>query len=252
MKTILDWNVYENTARQAIAEGCVLLENNGVLPLKKDSTVSVFGRIQTNYYKSGTGSGGKVNVSKVWNIIEGLEESGFVKVNQQLKKIYEDWEKENPYDEGMGWGKERWSQDEMPLTAQIVDNAAAVSDIALVIIGRTAGEDKDNSATKGSWFLSDGELEMLKQVRAGFSKVAVLLNVGNIIDMSFVQEIKPDAVMYVWQGGMLGGLGTADALTGKIPPCGKLTDTIAKKLKTTLRINGLVTLKKTFIVKIFL
>ena len=231
MKTILDWNVYGETARQTIAEGCVILENNGVLPLKKDSTVSFFGRIQTNYYKSGTGSGGKVNVSKVWNIVEGLEESGFVKVNQQLKKIYEDWEKENPYDEGMGWGKERWSQDEMPLTAKIVDDAAAVSDIALVIIGRTAGEDKDNSATKGSWFLSDGELEMLKQVRAGFSKVAVLLNVGNIIDMSFVQEIKPDAVMYVWQGGMLGGLGTADALTGKIPPCGKLTDTIAAKIE---------------------
>ncbi|MBR5401340.1 MAG: glycoside hydrolase family 3 protein [Treponema sp.] len=230
MKTILDWKEYENTARQAIAEGCVLLENNGVLPLKKDCTVSVFGRIQTNYYKSGTGSGGKVNVSKVWNIVEGLEESGFVKVNQDLKKIYEDWEKENPYDEGLGWGKERWSQDEMPLTKQIVDDAAAKSDVALVIIGRTAGEDKDNSATKGSYFLTDEELEMLKMVRAGFDKVAVLLNVGNIIDMDFVAQIKPDAVMYVWQGGMLGGLGTADVLTGKIAPCGKLTDTIAKQI----------------------
>ena len=231
MKTILDWNVYENTARKAIAEGCVLLENDGVLPLKKDSTVSVFGRIQSNYYKSGTGSGGKVNVTKVWNIVEGLEESGFVIVNQELKKVYEEWEKENPYDEGMGWGKERWSQDEMPLTKEIVDAAAAASDVALVIIGRTAGEDKDNSATKGSWFLSDGEMDMLKAVRAGFDKVAVLLNVGNIIDMSFVQEVKPDAVMYVWQGGMLGGLGTADALTGKTPPCGKLTDTIAAKIE---------------------
>ena len=231
MKTILDWNVYGETARQAIAEGCVLLENNGVLPLKKDSTVSVFGRIQSNYYKSGTGSGGKVNVTKVWNIVEGLEESGFIKVNQELKKVYEEWEKENPYDEGMGWGKERWSQDEMPLTKEIVDSAAAVSDVALVIIGRTAGEDKDNSATKGSWFLSDGEMDMLKAVRAGFKKVAVLLNVGNIIDMSFVQEVKPDAVMYVWQGGMLGGLGTADVLTGKIPACGKLTDTIAAKIE---------------------
>ena len=231
MKTILDWNVYGETARKAIAEGCVLLENDGVLPLKKDSTVSVFGRIQTNYYKSGTGSGGKVNVTKVWNIVEGLEESGFVKVNQELKKIYEEWEKENPYDEGMGWGKERWSQDEMPLTDEIVNNAAAASDVAIVIIGRTAGEDKDNSATKGSWFLNDGELEMLKCVRKGFKKMAVLLNVGNIIDMSFVQEVKPDAVMYVWQGGMLGGLGTADALTGKIAPCGKLTDTIAAKIE---------------------
>ena len=231
MKTILDWKKYEDTARQTIAEGCVLLENKGVLPLQRGQTVSVFGRIQSNYYKSGTGSGGKVNVSKVWNIVEGLEESGFVKVNQELKKIYEDWEKENPYDEGLGWGKERWSQDEMPLTKEIVDNAAATSDLALVIIGRTAGEDKDNSATKGSWFLSDGELAMLKAVRAGFSKVAVLLNVGNIIDMSFVQEVKPDAVMYVWQGGMLGGLGTADVLTGKITPCGKLTDTIAAKIE---------------------
>ena len=179
MKPILDWNVYEDTARKTIAEGCVLLENNGVLPLKKDSTVSVFGRIQTNYYKSGTGSGGKVNVAKVWNIVEGLEESGFVKVNQNLKKVYQDWEKENPYDEGMGWGKERWSQDEMPLTKELVADAAAKSDVAIVIIGRTAGEDKDNSATKGSYFLTDEELDMLKQVRAGFDKVAVLLNVGS-------------------------------------------------------------------------
>ena len=231
MKPILDWNVYEDTARRAIAEGCVLLENKGVLPLKKDSTVSVFGRIQTNYYKSGTGSGGKVNVAKVWNIVEGLEESGFVKVNQNLKKVYQDWEKENPYDEGMGWGKERWSQDEMPLTKELVADAAAKSDVAIVIIGRTAGEDKDNSATKGSWFLTDEELNMLKKVRAGFDKVAVLLNVGNIIDMNFVEEVKPDAVMYVWQGGMLGGLGTADVLTGKIPPCGKLADTIARTIE---------------------
>lgn len=231
MKKILDWNIYGDTARKTIAEGCVLLENNGVLPLKKDSTVSVFGRIWSNYYKSGTGSGGKVNVDKVWNILEALEESGQVKVNQELKNIYIEWEKDHPYDEGMGWGKERWSQDEMPLTKELVASCAEKSDIALVIIGRTAGEDKDNSATQGSWYLSDGELDMLKKVRQGFDKMAVLLNVGNIIDMSFVDQIKPDAVMYVWQGGMLGGLGTADVLTGKIPPSGKLTDTIAKTIE---------------------
>ncbi len=231
MKKILDWNIYGDTARKTIAEGCVLLENNGVLPLKKDSTVSVFGRIWSNYYKSGTGSGGKVNVDKVWNILEALEESGQVKVNQELKNIYLEWKKDHPYDEGMGWGKERWSQDEMPLTKELVASCAEKSDTALVIIGRTAGEDKDNSATQGSWYLSDGELDMLKKVRQGFNKMAVLLNVGNIIDMSFVDQIKPDAVMYVWQGGMLGGLGTADVLTGKIPPSGKLTDTIAKTIE---------------------
>ncbi|MBP5695592.1 MAG: glycoside hydrolase family 3 C-terminal domain-containing protein, partial [Treponema sp.] len=231
MKKTLDWKEYENTARQAIAEGCVLLENNGVLPLKKDCTVSIFGRIQSNYFKSGTGSGGKVNVSKVWNIVEGLEESGHVKINENLRKIYTDWEKDHPFDEGMGWGKEPWAQEEMPLTQAIVKDAAGASDIALVIIGRTAGEDKDNSATKGSWFLTDTEYEMLRLVRAGFEKMAVVLNVGNIIDMGFVADIKPDAVLYGWQGGMLGGLGTADVLTGKVNPCGKLPNTIAKTIQ---------------------
>ena len=230
MKKTLDWKEYENTARQAIAEGCVLLENNGVLPLKKDCTVSIFGRIQNSYFKSGTGSGGKVNVTKVWNIVEGLEESGHVKINETLCKVYSDWEKTHPIDEGMGWGQEPWAQEEMPLTQDIVKQTAATSDIALVIIGRTAGEDKDNSATKGSWFLTDTEYEMLSLVRAGFEKMAVILNVGNIIDMGFVADIKPDAVLYGWQGGMLGGLGTADILTGKLNPCGKLPDTIAKSI----------------------
>ena len=230
MKKTLDWKEYENTARQAIAEGCVLLENNGVLPLKKDCTVSVFGRIQNSYFKSGTGSGGKVNVTKVWNIVEGLEESGHVKINETLRKVYSEWEKTHPIDEGMGWGKEPWAQEEMPLTQDIVKTAAEASDVALVIIGRTAGEDKDNSATKGSWFLTDKEYDMLRQVREGFEKMAVVLNVGNIIDMGFVADIKPDAVLYGWQGGMIGGLGTADVLTGKVNPCGKLPDTIAKSI----------------------
>ena len=227
MKKILDWKKYEETARQAIAEGCVLLENkNNTLPLTTGATVSVFGRIQTNYYKSGTGSGGKVNVTKVYNIVEGLEDAG-IKINKTLQKIYTDWEAKNPFDEGMGWGKERWSQEEMPLTEKIVSDAAAVSDTAIVILGRTAGEDKDNSATAGSYLLSAEEYDMLIKVRAGFKKVVVLLNVGNIIDMTFIDTVKPDAVMYVWQGGMLGGLGTADVLTGKITPSGKLTDTVA-------------------------
>ena len=195
MKKILDWKKYEETARQAIAEGCVLLENkNNTLPLTTCATVSVFGRIQTNYYKSGTGSGGKVNVTKVYNIVEGLEDAG-IKINKTLQKIYTDWEAKNPFDEGMGWGKERWSQEEMPLTEKIVSDAAAVSDTAIVILGRTAGEDKDNSATAGSYLLSAEEYDMLIKVRAGFKKVVVLFNVGNIIDMTFIDTVKPDAVM---------------------------------------------------------
>lgn len=228
MKKILDWNQYTDTARQAVAEGCVLLENNGVLPLKKDSCVSIFGRIQTHYYKSGTGSGGMVNVSHVTGIPEGLKEWG-VKVNEELENIYAEWEKENPFDTGLGWGMEPWSQKEMPLSEQVVSDASKKSDVAVVIIGRTAGEDKDASFTEGSYCLTKVELENLRLVRKVFDKVIVLLNAGGIMDMSFLDDAstKPDAVMYVWQGGMIGGLGTADVLTGKVNPSGHLTDTIA-------------------------
>ena len=54
-KVILDWNEYIEAARSVVSEGCVLLENNGTLPLEKGAVVSIFGRIQTHYYKSGTG-----------------------------------------------------------------------------------------------------------------------------------------------------------------------------------------------------
>ena len=105
MTKTLDWKKYEDKAKQAVSEGCVLLENkNQVLPLKKEEKVSVFGRIQTSYYKSGTGSGGMVNVNKVYNIVEGLELSGHVEINKKLQKIYADWEQKNPYNEGLGTG----------------------------------------------------------------------------------------------------------------------------------------------------
>ena len=230
-KITLDWNEYFSVARQAVAEGCVLLENkNNVLPLACGTKVSVFGRIQNYYYKSGTGSGGMVNVSAVTDIVKGLEESGAVEVNKTLRDIYSKWEAENPADAGLGWGSEPWSQKEMPLDDSVAKDAASVSDVALVIIGRTAGEDRDASDAPGSYRLTEDEEKMLKTVRSHFKKVVVLLNVGGIIDMSFVETCMPDAVMYVWQGGMVGGLGVADVLTGKVSPSGKLTDTIARNI----------------------
>lgn len=236
MKKTLDWNKYIEKARQATAEGIVLLENNGVLPFAKDSCVSIFGRIQTHYYKSGTGSGGLVNVSHVVGIPEGLKESGLIKVNEALEQVYTEWEKENPFDTGLGWGMEPWSQKEMPLTKKIVSDAAASSDVALLIIGRNAGEDKDASESAGSYCLTEVEIENLKLVRKAFSKMVVLLNVGAIMDMFFMDDpaTKPDAVLYGWQGGMVGGSGTADVLTGVVSPSGHLSDTIAYSIKDFL------------------
>lgn len=229
MERILDWNKYLDTAAKMVSEGIVMLKNeNNALPLDTDKEVAVFGRIQFHYYKSGTGSGGMVNVTKVVNILDGLIDNG-VKVNEKLLDTYRKWDKENPFDLGEDWGGEPWSQKEMPLDEGLVKETAKSCETAIVIIGRTAGEEQDNRLEAGSYLLSDDEIAMLTVVRENFKKVVLLLNVGNIIDMTDINRIAPDAVLYVWQGGMTGGKGTADVLTGKVSPSGKLPDTIAYK-----------------------
>ncbi len=231
MSVILDWKKYEEKATEAIAEGVVLLENkNGTLPIDREKSVALFGRIQLDYYKSGTGSGGMVNVSHVINIPEGLTLRG-AKLDEELYQCYLDWTAEHPFDRGASWGGEPWCQEEMPLDEALVERVASRCETALIVIGRTAGEEMDNSYAEGSYLLTAGEREMLRLVRKHFRKVAVLLNVASIIDVSFMDEYQPDALLYVWQGGMMGGLGTADVLLGNVSPSGKLTDTIAYKIE---------------------
>lgn len=228
---VLDFEKYTAKARQAVAEGQVLLLNqNHVLPLPKGSHVAVFGRMQLHYYKSGTGSGGMVNVNKVTGILEALEESEDVQVYESLVDVYREWEKDHPFDEGVGWGNEPWSQEEMELNEALVEEAAEKNEYAIVILARTAGEDKDNKMLEGAYCLTSIEEDMLQKVRKSFAKMIVLLNTGNIMDMSFMDQYRPDAVMYVWQGGMIGGLGTVDVLTGKVCPSGRLSDTIAAQM----------------------
>ena len=228
---VLDFEKYTAKARQAVAEGQVLLLNqNHVLPLPKGSHVAVFGRMQLHYYKSGTGSGGMVNVNKVTGILEALEESEDVQVYESLVGVYREWEKDHPFDEGVGWGNEPWSQEEMELNEALVEEAAEKNEYAIVILARTAGEDKDNKMLEGAYCLTSIEEDMLQKVRKSFAKMIVLLNTGNIMDMSFMDQYRPDAVMYVWQGGMIGGLGTVDVLTGKVCPSGRLSDTIAAQM----------------------
>ncbi|MBR2524084.1 MAG: glycoside hydrolase family 3 protein [Clostridiales bacterium] len=230
-KYSLDWNKYTQAAINLACEGTVLLENRGeTLPLPDGAKVALFGRMQTNYYKSGTGSGGMVNVHHVVNIREGLMDSGKVTLDQKLMDTYDAWEKENPVDPGIGWGNERWSQDEMPLSDELVKDMADRNDYAVIIIARTAGEDRDNTYDEGSLRLHKGEEDMLSKVCAAFDRTIVLLNVGNIIDMSFVPRYKPASVLYVWQGGMIGGTAVARILTGEVNPSGLLPDTIAREI----------------------
>ncbi len=225
-KRILDWNKYKQTAANAVSEGIVMLKNDNVLPIPHDEEVAIFGRIQLHYYKSGTGSGGMVNVSHVVSIPEALRYNNG-RINEQLFGIYDEWDSAHPFDFGEGWGAEPWNQQEMPLTEEIVRNAAETSRTAIVIIGRTAGEEMDNKPEQGAFLLTPAEEDMLGKVRAQFDRMVVLLNVPALFDMSFMDRYSPEAVLYCWQGGMMGGAGTAMVLRGEVSPSGKLTDTIA-------------------------
>ncbi len=232
MAKIWDIEKFKKTARKAAAEGIVLLKNDkDTLPLAKGAKLAVFGRSQMNYYKSGTGSGGMVNVDYVVGIYEALEASKSIKTNKDVRAAYEEFVKKNPFDNGVGWAAEPWFQKEMPISDELVKKAAKESDAAVFIIGRTAGEDQDNKNEKGSYLLTDEEKAALSKVVKTFEHTIVLLNVGNVIDMKWVKEIGPEAVLYVWQGGQEGGNAVLDVLTGVVNPSGKLSDTIAYNLE---------------------
>lgn len=223
---------FADKSREAAVEGIVLLKNeNNTLPLTEQDKVSVFGRPMIEYYRSGTGSGGAVNVEYATNILDGFENSN-LNFNKTIVEDYKEWLKDHPFDNGGGgWACEPWFQKDMEITADYAKKQAESTNKAVYIIGRTAGEDKDNANWVGSYLLTDEEKENLKNITEAFEDVCVVLNVSNIIDLKWIDEeqfkghIK--SVIIVWQGGMEGGNAVADALSGKATPSGKLPDTVA-------------------------
>ena len=215
--------------REAAGETAVLLENNGVLPFKKGTRVSLFGRVQNDWFFTGYGSGGDVKKPYGVNLIDGLKNCGDLVLNTKLSDMYEKWSRENPIDHGV-WGHWPRFYPEMPLTAEIVKEAKAESDNAVFVMGRSSGEDRENALEKGSFYITDDERTALHRICEQFDNVTVLLNIGSVMDMSWLREFgsKIGAVMIVWQGGMESGNAVADLLCGKVNPCGRLTDTIAK------------------------
>lgn len=212
------------------AEGAVLLKNSGgALPFSAGSRVSVFGRMQRDYYASGTGSGGMVHAPYQTNIYDELLNQGAA-VNEELGEIYKKWVREHPYDKGDGW-LEPWSREEMPVSETLAKNAAEFGGAAVVIIARTAGEDRDAENVPGSWLLTETERDMLKNVRAAFDTVCVVLNIGGIMDMKWIDEYGIDAALCVWSGGQEGGRAAAELLCGARYPSGKLADTVPKNIE---------------------
>lgn len=217
--------------RKTAADGCVLLKNNGTLPLTQENNVAVFGRVQYDYFFVGNGSGGDVRTPYKVNLVDGLRNSD-INVNEELVDKYISWctKPKNVPDPGF-WAHWPRYYDEMKISDSYVRKISEKSDVAIVVIGRSSGEDRENVLKKGSFFLTNDEKKLIQKVTTHFKKTVLVLNIGNVIDFGEIDAFgdKISSILVVWQGGMESGNAVADVLSGKVNPSGKLTDTIAKR-----------------------
>lgn len=227
-------------ARRAAAEGIVLLKNeDGVLPLAPGSTVALYGAGAVHTVKGGTGSG-DVNERHSVTIREGMEAAGFRLSTADWLDAYEnvyakarsDWKQtvldkcggttENGMAFFMAYSTTPFS---LPAGPAVTPSQA---ETAVYVIARIAGEGSDRSAGPGDYCLSDEEHTMLADICRLYKNVVVLINAGGVVDLSFLDEFENiKGLLVISQPGMEGGNAVADVLSGKVNPCGKLTDTWA-------------------------
>lgn len=223
-----DMKAHAAISREAAAQGMVLLENDGVLPLTKKK-VALFGLNSYDTFVGGTGSG-NVNRKYEVSIYEGLKHAGF-KVDETLAKRYQDYiAEEKPKLTASFWQIQLMPDYE--ILPSDIEHTAKGCDVAVFTIGRMAGEGNDRELKKGDYYLSDLESAQLEAICYAFhqqgKKVVVLLNMGGIIDMADWKDM-PDAILHTWLSGQEVGNAVADVLSGKVSPCGKLPMTIAAR-----------------------
>ena len=223
-----DLTAHAALARRAAAEGMVLLKNDGVLPLKGTETVALYGTTSYDFIQGGTGSG-MVNMKYVRNLKDGLENDGFT-VEPTLASWYgkfADYADASLYNNGkVIW--ERPILPEMEISDKFIYREVSSTDVAVLTIGRNAGEGSDRKVRDGDFTLTAGERQMLQNLcddyhEAG-KKVIVVLNIGGVIETASWKHM-PDAILLAWQPGMEGGAAVADVLCGKVNPSGKLATT---------------------------
>lgn len=229
-------------ARKAAASGMVLLKNEGsMLPIKPGAAIALFGAGASRTIKGGTGSG-DVNERKSVSIYQGLKDAGYVITSEawiaDYEKLYEqkrlEWKRAIEEKSRSG---EPGSMDffmaystmpfHVPAGPKVYDSD---TDTAIYVISRVAGEGADRMADKGDYYLDDEEEAMLSQICSMYENVAVIVNTGGVIDLSFVDtypQIK--SMLVISQPGQAGGYAVADVISGAVTPSGKLTDTWAYK-----------------------
>ena len=220
-----DLKAHALVTRNAAAEGTVLLENKGVLPLSPNiKTVALYGVAAYRPIAGGTGSG-DVNRRYTVSLVEGMRNAGYTVDNSMIDtytKLLSD------HDAAMAKMNIPWWMPK-PLASEVVPSdeniqkAAQNDDVAIVTLQRLSGEGADRTAK--DFNLNDTELQLLNKVTEAFhaqgKKVVVVLNIGGVIESASWKNI-PDAILLPWQCGQEFGNSVAELLSGKLTPSGKL------------------------------
>ena len=223
-----DTKAHAELVRKAAPEGMVLLENNGVLPLKDVKKVALYGTGSYDFIAGGTGSG-NVNKPYIRNVAEGLTVNG-LEVNQAIQNWYEQYIalaktelKNNGGAGGVLLGDPVIS--EMEVSREFIERMEPVTDIAIFTLSRNAGEGGDRYAKDGDWTLTGKERELIQTLadvyHAAGKQFVVVLNIGGVIETASWKHI-PDAILLAWTPGQEGGYAVADILCGQANPSGKL------------------------------
>ncbi len=215
-------------SKKVADEGMVLLENDGVLPLKEGTTVALFGMGTLDFTKGGGGSGA-VYCKYSYNVYEGFKlKEPYIKVFEPVTKFYYDYAM-SVIDDYQGYRNNDTLIPDIDLPKDLLDAAKKECDVAVITISRTSCEGLDRHSEKGDFYLTDNEQRTVDAVTAVFDKCVVVLNVGGMIDVSWVKSnSKIGAALLAWQPGQEGAKSVADILCGDINPSGRLTDTFAK------------------------
>ena len=225
-----DLKAHAKLVREATSEGLILLENNGVLPLKDVKKVALYGTGSYDFIAGGTGSG-NVNKAYVRNIAEGFKAND-LEVDADIQTWYEQYItftktqlRNNGADNGLGILLGDPVVPEMEISRAFIEKKLPVTDVAVLTISRNAGEGDDRKAADGDWTLTGQERQLMQTLadvyHAAGKKLVVVLNIGGVIETASWKHI-PDAVLLAWTPGQEGGLAVADVLCGAANPSGKL------------------------------
>lgn len=234
---------HRKLAREAAAEGFVLLENKDhFLPLAKGSKVGLYGAGAIRTIKGGTGSG-DVNERDSVNIFQGMKNAGYDVTSSEWLEDYDklyvqarlDWKNEIftklNGDDTKFFDAYSATPFFMPSGNPIDEEKAAAdgADTAFFVLARIAGENKDRFDTEGDYFISKEEKAILAQVSRCYKNVVLVINTGGLMDLAFVEEFDNiRSILQYVQAGQEGGNAFADVVSGDVTPSGKMTDTWAK------------------------